>query len=53
VGAKLLELPIEHPLQEKLTPDFEIPSIEANPLNGPDTTLIAKIEGRMVVVEVR
>jgi hypothetical protein len=53
VGARLLELTIEHPLQEQLERDFKNLGLEANPVNGTDAALIAKIEGRMGVVELR
>ena len=53
MGAQLLVLTIEHPQQEKLQRDFKILGIEANTVKGSNAALIAKIEGRTGVVELR
>ena len=52
-GAQLLELTIEHPLQEELDRDFKILGIEANTVKRSNAALMAKIEGGIGVVELR
>ncbi len=52
-GAQLLELTLEHPLQEKLDRDFKILGIEANTVKRSNAALVAKIEGEIGIVELR
>ena len=52
-GAQLLELTLEHPLQEELDRDFKILGIEANTVKRSSAALVAKIEGKLGVVELR
>lgn len=53
MGAQLLKLTIEHPQQKKLQRDFKALGVEANAVKGPNAALIATVEGRMGVVELR
>ena len=52
-GAQLLKLSLEHPLQEELERDFKILGIEANTVKRSSAALVAKIEGKIGVVELR
>ena len=52
-GARLLELTLEHPLQEELDRDFKILGIEANTVKRGSAALVAKIKGKLGVVELR
>ena len=52
-GAQLLELTLEHPLQEELDRDFKILGIEANTVNRSNSALVAKIEGKLGIVDLR
>ena len=53
MGAQLLELTLEHSPQEELDRDFKILGIEANTVKRSNAALVAKIEGRVGVVELR
>ena len=52
-GAQLLELTLEHPLQEELDRDFKILGMEANTVNRSNSALVAKIEGKLGIVDLR
>jgi len=52
-GALLLKLTLEHPLQEELDRDFRSLGIEANTVKKSSAALVAKIEGKIGVVELR